>query len=83
MATLPVVTRFTLNALIDDFPLTAQRFDPPEGVPLRAATVISCATGVDAKFYNDFALYAVSFFQCAIADADVNEVGWLNTASVS
>jgi hypothetical protein len=66
---LPVMTRFTLNALIDDFPLTAQRFDPPEGVPLRAAAVISCATGIDAKLYKDFASYAVSSSHVQSVDA--------------
>lgn len=52
-----LMTRFALSALIDDFPLAARRFDPPEGIPLRAAVVISCATGVDAKLYADFASY--------------------------
>lgn len=56
------MTHFTLNALVDDFPLTAQRFEPPEGVPLLAAVVISCATGVDAKMYKDFASYVISSF---------------------
>lgn len=48
--------RFILYALEDSFALAAHRFDPPEGVRLLAAVVISCATGVHARFYRDFAL---------------------------
>lgn len=51
-------TRFTLSALVDAFPLVAQRFDPPSDVPVRATVVISCATGIHAGFYRDFASYA-------------------------
>lgn len=54
-------TRFTLSALVDAFPLAAQRFDPPPDVPVRAAVVISCATGIHAGFYRDFSLYAMLF----------------------
>lgn len=49
--------RFVLHALEDDFALAANRFDPPTDVQLLAAVVISCATGVQARFYRDFALY--------------------------
>lgn len=60
---MPRHTRFTLSALVDAFPLAAQQFDPPPDVPVRAAVVISCATGIHAGFYRDFALYAMLFYR--------------------
>lgn len=51
------VTQFTLHALVDDFPLAANRFEPPAGVHVQASAVISGGTGVTAKRYADFATY--------------------------
>lgn len=48
--------KIVIRALVDEFPLVAHRFDPPAGVALRAAVVISCATGVRANFYKDFSM---------------------------
>ncbi|KAF8312703.1 hypothetical protein DL93DRAFT_2098175 [Clavulina sp. PMI_390] len=45
---------FTLPALIDAFPLTAQLFDPTTQ-PMRASVVILNATGINSKLYRDFA----------------------------
>lgn len=36
--------------------LAAQSFEPPEGLSLRAALVVSGATGTPTSFYDDFAL---------------------------
>lgn len=38
----------------DGFPLKGTRFEPID-TPARATVVFGCATGVYAKFYNDFA----------------------------
>ncbi|KAF8307619.1 alpha/beta-hydrolase [Clavulina sp. PMI_390] len=54
---MPDFVQFDLPALVDNFPLKAQRFDIPDGQPHKAAVVICNANGIPARFYRDFALW--------------------------
>ncbi|KAF8312687.1 alpha/beta-hydrolase [Clavulina sp. PMI_390] len=49
--------RFVLPALVDGFPIAAQYFEPNDTKTIVAATLISCATGIKARFYQEFALW--------------------------
>lgn len=73
--------QFILYALLDNFALVAQRFDPPEGVSIRACAVISCATGIHARFYRDFATYVTPFLPLSCT-SHVEHKGGLRTKAL-
>ncbi|KAF8312694.1 hypothetical protein DL93DRAFT_2098166 [Clavulina sp. PMI_390] len=50
------LTRLTLLAAIDQFPLNAQQFEPTES-PTRASAVILNATALHSRFYQDFGFW--------------------------
>ncbi|KAF8307620.1 alpha/beta-hydrolase [Clavulina sp. PMI_390] len=54
---MPDFVQFDLPALVDSFPLKAQRFEVPAHQTHKAAAVICNANGIPTRFYRDFALW--------------------------
>ncbi|KAF8307618.1 alpha/beta-hydrolase [Clavulina sp. PMI_390] len=52
---MPDCVQCDIPARFDGFLLKAQRFDPPQNTPHKAAAVLCNATGIPAWFYQDFA----------------------------